>query len=58
MSFINSAVVTGATFPGNANAHISFKFLSFAALLSIPPGFEAKSTNKQSFFTYCSLSSV
>ena len=50
--------MTGATFPGKANAHINFKFLFFAAFLSIPPGFDAKSTNKQSSFTYLILSSV
>ena len=56
VSFINSAVVTGATFPGNASAHTNFKFSSLASFLSIPPGFDAKSIKSTSFFTYCNLS--
>ena len=48
---MNSADVVGATFPGNDNAQTNFKFWSFTVFLSIPPGFDAKSINKQSFFT-------
>ena len=50
VSFINSADVIGATFPGNDNAHTNLSFLSFTAFLSIPPGFEAKSISRQSSF--------
>ena len=32
--------------------------MSFVAFLSIPPGFDAKSTSKQSSLTYCIFSSV
>ena len=57
MSFINSADVVGATFPGNDNAQTNFIFLSFIAALSTPPGFDAKSINKQSFFKFYSFTS-
>ena len=49
---IISAVEIGDTFPGSANAHIHFKFNSFALAKSIPPGFEAKSINNVSSLTH------
>ena len=47
VSFKNSADVIGATLPGKANAHIVFIPFCFAASLSTPPGFDAKSIIKQ-----------
>ena len=47
---INSADVYGATFPGSANAHINFILSCFAILLSTPPGLDATSIIKHSFF--------
>ena len=50
------AVVSGATFAGSDKAQITFKSFSFAAFLSIPPGFDATSIKTASFFTKSNLS--
>ena len=57
VSFINSADVIGATFPGNESAQIIFSPNLLAAFLSTPPGLDDKSKIVHSGFTYFSLSS-
>ena len=50
---MNSAEVSGATLPGKDNAQIVFIPNFLLAALSTPPGLEAKSIIKHSFFNYC-----
>ena len=51
VSFIIIADVIGATLPGNDNAQTTLIPNFDAALKSTPPGFDAKSIIKASFFT-------
>ena len=53
---INSADVSGATFPGRDKAQITIIPFSLATLLSTPPGLEAKSIITTSSFNNSNLS--
>ena len=57
VSLINSAEVIGATFPGKDNAQINLIPNFLAAILSIPPGLDAKSIMRTSSFTFCNSAS-
>ena len=52
---MNSAAVTGATFPGRESAQIVFSPISFAFSKSTPPGFDAKSIIMLSLLTLLSM---
>ena len=53
MLCIYLAHVCGATFPGSAKAHSVCNPKLFASSKSIPPGLDAKSIIKHSFFIKC-----
>lgn len=57
VSLIIAPDETGAILPGNDNAQITFKPYDFAASKSIPPGLEARSIIRASFFTFAKISS-